>query len=162
MKDTGSQSNLIDTSVAESCNLNIVKKDVELTINGFNSSKTCKTNIVKVPLRLGKFSYSVNAICVPNLNIKLNLPKLGKVVSHLQRLDYKMADTELSQNSRSIPNIQFILGSVSSFVLPVSTKVLGPKGESSILETPHGVMLEGNLSKLCSDLSKMCNIAGSH
>ena len=157
MKDTGSQSNFIDADFAKNCNLKVVRRNFELTINGFNAAKRCVTNVVKVPLNISNNIYHVNAICVPNLSIKLELPEIGRVVHLLNILKYDVADTKLNSKSESISDIQFILGSEYSYVLPVCTKIVKPYGKSSLLETSHGVMVEGNLSQLCEDLMAVCN-----
>ena len=156
MKDTGSQCNFIEESVAEKCKLKIVKNDVSLTINGINSSKNCIAKIVEVPLTLGKNEYVIEAICVPNLEVDMKLPELGNVASHLFELNYELADKFIDEKSTFISNVKLILGSESSYILPVKTKLLKNDSKSSLLDTPCGIMMEGSLTNLLSDLKDLC------
>ena len=49
MLDTGCQGNFVSKKLMIRKNFQPVTKDINLTINGFNSSKNCVTDIVEVP-----------------------------------------------------------------------------------------------------------------
>ena len=53
--------------------------------------------------------------------------------------------------------INLVLGAESSHCIPVCTKVIRPGGDSTLLETPHGMLVEGNLNVLLEDLDVLLN-----
>ena len=72
MKDGGCQSNFITNSVADHLKLNVIQTNFNLTVNGFNGSRSYETRIVEVPLRVGVKTHNLQAICVPKINTNLN------------------------------------------------------------------------------------------
>lgn len=149
MLDTGCQTNFILERLATQNDFPVVKRNVQLTVNGFNSSKEYNTNIVSIPITVGKKLFNIEAVSVPNIDINLYLPNLGKVVSSLKNLDYVLADSFLSSNENSINNLGFILGSESAHCLPVSTVVFGKQKPFALLLTLVGIMLQGGLEPFC-------------
>ena len=160
MKDTGCETTLILQSVAEEHNLEIVKDNLPLTINGFNSSRNVTTNLVKVPIKMGKTTFTFNALTVPEIAINVNLPKLGVVASKLKAKGYKLADELINKNSKSISNIELILGTDCSHILPVTSLVFGRRNLSSLATTPQGVMLEGRLDRMLENIANLPRYGG--
>ena len=87
---------------------------------------------------------------MPSINVKLKLPKLGKVVSGFKERGYLLADESLSNNSC---DIQLILGTRSAYCLPQQEHLFGSTLESLYSETPAGVLLHGNVEQILKDLS---------
>ena len=58
--------------------------------------------------------HNVEAICVPGIDINLNLPGLGKIVKGFRNSGYKLLDEFLDEDREDISNIQFILGANSA------------------------------------------------
>ena len=164
-KDSGSQSSFILTDVATDLNLNVVKTDVDLTLNGFNSSKTLNTFSVSVPLNLQGKVVEVEAICVPNINVKLNLPGLKKVVSSFKEKGYVLADKFFEKDHEdSISEIQFILGADTSPCFPTSSVLFGSDDlnaglKSEYFSSPTGVVLTGRIDKILENIEFLppCN-----
>jgi hypothetical protein len=152
--------NFVSEYIADTCNLKVLQFDVSLVINGFNSEKNYVTKIVEIPIKFvtgGKVVlYNIKAVVVPNISICLNLPNLGKAVSELRRRGFGLADSELCEDSDELSNINRILGTEAAYCLPVQTMVLGENESSStMLMTPYGVMIEGSLNKLLSNISAL-------
>ena len=62
-----------------------------LTINGFNGAKSYVTKVVEIPLNINNELKIVNAICVPNININLHVPRIGVLASKLIEKGYVLA-----------------------------------------------------------------------
>jgi len=152
LRDSGCQTSLILENVANRHNLTVVTNNVNVTINGFNGSKLYKTKIVNIPFKLGDNLYNISAICVPYIKIKLELPLYGKVVSKLTKLGYSLADEMLSDQTSEIDDISMVLGAKSASCIPICTRTVGKCTEAVLLETPRGVMIEGNLGALLAEL----------
>ena len=71
-KDGGAQASFICQTLAASLDLKIVKSNIELKIEGFNSGKTIKTDVVSVPVKIGENLFEVEAICIEKNRTKFN------------------------------------------------------------------------------------------
>ena len=149
LKDSGSTNNIILESLADDLNLKPVKTNVTLCVTGVNTKHVYKTKIVEVPLSIGDSQHIVNAICIPKMEISLELDGLGLIVEEFQKSNYVMADSFLCKDSSSIEDIKFILGTKSSYCLPI-TNVSFRK--SLFSNSPIGVLLEGDLAQMTCDL----------
>ena len=153
LRDTGAQMNFVAESLCSRCDFKVIEKDLPLTVNGFNSEKKYRTKLVEIPVRFTNKPVTIKAVVVPNINIDIELPKLGPVIAKLKECGFVLADNYLTNFCKKLNNIEIVIGSESSSILPVATKVIGnPDSSSAILDTPYGVMLEGSLRKLYDSL----------
>ncbi|XP_068224897.1 uncharacterized protein [Palaemon carinicauda] len=150
MKDSGCQSNFISEELASRLNLPVIRECVKLTVNGINVPRSYDTKIVEVEMKFDRDTRVIYALCLPNINITLNLPKLNRVVNGFLSKGYKLADTRLLDGSEDISDIQLILGSKSSYCIPETEIVFGEKSIYS--RTPHGVVLKGATETILHDL----------
>ena len=105
LRDTGSQNTFISSKL-----VNLLNFKVNLTSNGFNGSKEYSTSYVAVPVRIDSYTYSIVALVVPSINIKLPLPFLGQVVNILQNRQFVFADKLLNKDTELIDDVQLLLG----------------------------------------------------
>ena len=66
-------------------NCPILNSNVNLTINGFNTPKTMKTDIVKLTLKLNEESYKIPAVWVPCLIERVPVPEISNISNHLHK-----------------------------------------------------------------------------
>ena len=148
MKDSGSQLNFIKSDVAQENNLEILERNFPISLTGINSSRKLLTNIVKLDFCCGDAVHSIEAICIPEINTKLNLPGLGKVVHEFSKKGYAFADQFLLE----ISDLNFILGTESFHCLPDRAELFGLEVPSVYLESPLGIMLLGNINRILNNL----------
>ena len=163
-KDSGCQKTFICASIASTLNLPVVQTNFPLTIHGFNSSKTIKTNLVEIYLKVGEKYFSHNAICINSIRTEFEIDGLNSVVTKFVGNGYVIADKDYQESeSKVVDNIDLVLGTDLDHVLPMSYKLFGnpanPDSMSSYIETPIGVMFSGDVSKMQANLPhlKACN-----
>ena len=152
MKDSGSQLNFIKSDVAQENNLEILERNFPISLTGINSSRKLFTNIVKLDFCCGDAVHSIEAICIPEINTKLNLPGLGKVVNEFSKKGYAFADQFLLEGRDEISDLNFILGTESFHCLPDRAELFGLEVPSVYLESPLGIMLLGNINRILNNL----------
>ena len=152
LKDEGSQCNFILNSIAEELDLKVICNNVKLKVNRFNGTREYHTGTVKLNIDFGDTSREIEAICVPEININIKLPKLMKVTEQFVNKGYSLADRKLYECSESISEIDFILGSNSAYCLKSGEVSFGVGHTSIYANTSLGVMLLGKLSTLLRDL----------
>ena len=152
MKDLGSQASFILSEVAMKENFPVVARDVSLSINGFNSSRKVKTNVVRVTASFGSVKQEVLAVCVPKINTKITLPGLSRVAEQISNKCGALADVALLNGRDTIENLDFVLGCNGSHCVPMKEVVFGGKLKSSYFETPVGIMLAGSVRLLDDNL----------
>jgi len=152
LQDSGCQLNFILETAVQDCEFKILDENYSVIVNGFNSSKEYITKLIKIDIVLGGKIYKINAICVPQIPIKILLPDLGKVVSKFKKLGFKLANENFNEDSNEISDIEFILGTDSSYCIPASTVIFGRPTPSCYLNTPLGVMLTGNVQHLLKNI----------
>ena len=152
LKDSGSQANYISECALEGQCFKIVKDNFDLIVNGFNGAKCYRTRIVQIAVKIGETVHNVEAICVPGIDINLNLPGLGKIVKCFRNSGYKLLDEFLDEDREDISNIQFILGANSAHCLMERMVSFGHSSQSVYYETKFGIMLIGNIEKLILNL----------
>ena len=143
LKDSGCQCNFIRSDIADRDGLKVIRA-VSITIHGFNSSKTYETNEVEAVISFGDSVFTVTAICVPEISVKMTNSGIHKVANAFVQKGYKLADSFLLDFAP--PEIEFILGSNSAYCVPETTVVFGSVKPSSYSETPFGIMLMGSIS----------------
>ena len=152
LKDSGCQRNFILESLADELNLK-VKENMQITVNGFNSSKTYESKIVELCLKLGDKSYALEAITIPNIPTTLSLTGLNNVAETFLNKGYTLADSELIDKGDVIENLEMILGSEAAHCFEEKTVLFGnPNTPSVYLSTPFGAMLIGNIDNIKQNL----------
>lgn len=168
MKDTGCQANFILAELAETYNLNVIEKNVPIMINGFNESRRQLTNVVEVPLKIAGKVNLVQALCVPEIKVKLSLPELPVICQKFISNGYKLADKALYSCPVEISDFGFILGSHDPQVLLEQQVAFGNGVMSVYSNTQAGVLLQGDtdsildnieyLNKLHTNISNDCSV----
>ena len=153
LKDTGAQCSIILNSFAESHNLRTLS-EIDITINGFNSSKPYRSKVVQVPVRIGDSVKSVNAVCVPDINIRLKLRGLNKLVSALVSNGYTLADKTLLDVNESelVHNIDLILGANFSHLLPETDRIFS-NSNNNCFNSSLGAILMGDMHEIYACLT---------
>ena len=151
LKDSGAQCSFILERVAEREKFRVIKNNLNLTVDGFNTSQKYKSKVVEVKVKLGGKNHTFPAMCVPDISTNMSLPGMGEIVSKFMSKGYKLADEKLlDPENESIANLDMILGSNATHCLPQSDRALG--SESMFAETPHGVLLMGDSLTLLKSL----------
>jgi hypothetical protein len=148
MCDSGSQISFITADVLPHINYKVVNYDVNATIAGINESKTYLTKeILFQALIDGDLKY-IKATVLPNLNIKMYIPGLGKIQRHFLDKGYNLATARISDY---IDRVKIVLGVNAFDNFTFKSERFGGAGEfepSSYFNTNVGVMLFGNTIKL--------------
>lgn len=153
LNDTGSQRNFILQSLVKKLKLSVVKRDVNMTIHGFNSEKNILTNIVSVPLKINGISYDINAIAVPAIDINVRISNLSSIVNNFTAKGYLLADEQLGHSGSGLSAFDMVMGPDATRLLRPNTFVLGPGPDHSVfLRSELGVLLLGETSSLLRNL----------
>ena len=113
---------------------------------------TYRTRLVELQLKFGEDSQVIEAICLPKININLNLPGLSVIVQRFVD-GYVLADKCLLDNLDKIGDIGLILGTNSSHCVMVNSVEFGT--DSTCMNTPLGVLLEGNVNRMLNNLDNL-------
>lgn len=151
LRDSGSQTSFITRKMADKEKLKVVKK-INLSLNGFNSVANYNTDIVEINMTFGDKKHKFQAVCVPKITTKLNLPGLSYLAKKLVGKGYKLADDQL-QSSDTINDLEMILGANALYCMPEKNVVLGNNGIYS--DTPLGILLFGNIDVLTESLENL-------
>ena len=101
---------------------------------------------------------TIEAVCIPNFNIDLNLPNLSTVSKAFIDKGYKLADSYLYDFQNSISNIDFLQGSKSLHCLKTNQFCFGPD-DSLYAMSDLGVLLIGEISSIIENLPYLpCNL----
>ena len=153
LMDGGCQRNFIDEKIAVNNNLKVLKANVGLDIHGFNVSKSVKTKLVLVPLRVGNQNMNIEALCMPEIRTNLNIEGLGKVVDSFLSKGYSLADKYLQEGEcEEVGNIGIILGEDGDYVLNTIGRTFGQGIMSTYFDTCLGVILRGNVDRILSNI----------
>ena len=148
LKDTGAQYSFIKESVALREKLNIIK-EVNVTVEGFNSSRPYRSKVVRLPLKFGQKWYFIKALTIPNIKTSMKLPGLQKVVSKFVSLGYDLADKRLlDAGDESISDISFILGANAAHRVMEKYVNFGKSRENFYIDSNIGVLLIGDIHKI--------------
>ena len=143
LKDSGSQSTFVCSSLVKKYKFRVVHSDVKLTVNGFNGEKSYMTVVVELPVVVGNKSFNISALVVPDIRINLKVPLLGRIVKEFQIKGIEFADKLLNESSQSIENISLLLGT-DAFHCITGKEVTSGENPSVFIETHAGIMLAGN------------------
>ena len=150
LKDGGSQSSFVSKNLAESHNLTILQRDVKILIEGFNKPQTYLTRVVQVPIKLGDRLHMVSSVVVPDIKVRLNLPRLSDVVKGFRDKGYNLADSFLDR-SNDIHQTDFLLGADAAHCLPGNDVCFG--NGSMYISSNFGVLLIGKIDNYLRDLN---------
>ena len=158
LKDSGCQPHFIVEELATRLSLDVIDSH-DITINGFNSSQTYRSQLVRVPLFVGGTSHMVEALTVPCIRTSLSLPGLTAVAKTIRRKGYVLADPDLI-DSDYIKDISFVLGMSNPEILLEEQISFGGPRPSMLAKTRAGVLLGGNLSVLRDNLADLADVGG--
>ena len=91
--------------------------NVKLKVNGFNGAREYHTRTVKLNIDFGDTSREIEAICVPEININIKLPKLMEVTEQFVKMGYSLADRKLYELTLFWDQIQLTASSLVRFPL---------------------------------------------
>ena len=117
LKDSGCVSNLISADIAEKLKLNIIEKDITLNICGINGSRKYITNKVQFEAKFNDKVNILTAICIPKINVSLRVPELDRIIHEFEQRNYILADKDFKDCRNVISNVNFILGTKSTFCI---------------------------------------------
>ena len=152
LKDGGCQSTFLRRQVAIDNDLKVTQKNVSLKVNGFNTAQTYQTEMVEIKLKFGDKIHTIEAICIPEINIELNLPGLNKIVKTFLKKGYSLADKFLTNGKEKISNIDLILGSGSAHCILDNHICFCHAKDSVFSDTHMGVLLMGDISTIKKNL----------
>ena len=152
LKDSGSQTTFIQTSLATELNLPVINDNLKLTVQGFNEAREYLTKEVQVTLHFKNSIQLIHAVCVPKINTSLKIHGLGEIVKNFQTKNYVLADENLSQNSDEISNIRLILGTNDAHILCETHVQFGQNTPSIYSQTDEGILLMGNSERIINNL----------
>ena len=151
--DSGCQKVFIRSALAKNLNLETVNDCMSLKIHGFLSSSEIKTKSVGFDLSIaGKFS-KIEAICIENISTSFNTGNIKPILDTFWDKGYQFADCDLTNNTGNVADIDIMLGTEYSHILPTSDVVFGVKDNESFFKSSRiGVLLTGGVRKLQSNL----------
>jgi hypothetical protein len=150
LKDGGCQKNFIKKSLVQELKLPVVD-NITINIHGFNSSKTIKTEVVEVSLRVKDRIISVKAVVVPDIRTSIAVPNLSRLVHEFSIRGYTVADTMLDNDL--IDNIGLVLGADSDHYFDMKyVKFGGNESPSCYIDTKLGVVFTGCIERMISNL----------
>ena len=145
MRDGGCQPNFITEKCAKELNLKIVSDEFLLNVNSFNDKQKLKVKIVEI--KISSNHEPIRAICVPSININMNLPGLKGIAQAFVDKGYQLADSFLLQTDK-ISNLDLILGNLDSQLLPQKDILFGSDTKSVYAKSPKGILLMGSINRM--------------
>ena len=153
LSDRASEGTFVTEKIADSLKLKVLKNNVKLIVSGFNKSQEYLSRLVLIPVEFGEVKANIHALVVPYIQMNLSLPDVGFVVRAFEEKGYKLADSLLKPDSTEIKEIDFVLGSDFSNMLPGRDISFGKN--SMYVESSLGVLLLGNVGRVMEDLSSL-------
>ena len=157
-KDGGSQSNLIAKSCLTDTNHTVIERSVKLALKGINGSKTYESDEIEMLFMFENRPTPVRLFTIEDIPTHLSLPKLGEIVRAFKEKGYKLADQNLHENSRTINNLDVLLG--ASEVPYLNEKFIRFGENSGYLDSDFGVIIQGNVDRLIADLPRLQSVNG--
>ena len=145
MRDGGCQPNFITEKCAKELNLKTVSDEFVLNVNSFNDKQKLKVKIVEI--KISSNHEPIRAICVPSININMNLPGLKGIAQAFVDKGYQLADSFLLQTDK-ISNLDLILGNLDSQLLPQKDILFGSDTKSVYAKSPKGILLMGSINRM--------------
>ena len=119
-------------------------KKIELTVSGFNSSKTYNTYDVEVPLQFSNKVYKLNMIVLPIISTKFAADGISELAAGFLAKGYKLADPALLNDRNCVDNLDMVLGIDATRIFMEKVRTYGQYEENIFLETTAGVMPVGH------------------
>ena len=151
--DIGSQSSFVSDKMLNQLDYVVLNDHVNLTIKGINNVKTCKSKLIEAKLQFGEHKFTVKLLTVPTIDISLNLPQLGKMVSRFVDNGYHLADELLNSKSEVLNNIGLILGADAAHCFTGNTQSFGKS--SVFISVKFGILLLGSIRDMLRDSSSL-------
>ena len=151
LKDSGCQKNFISASLVKKAKLT-PGQQVELTVSGFNSSKTHKTFEVNVFLEFGGEVFELDMIILPTVSTKFSADGISSLAMGFETKGYKLADPGLKFSRNLVEDLDIVLGISATHIFLEKVRTFGENGESYFLETKGGVIPVGHSLKSYSNL----------
>lgn len=147
--DPASQSSFISEKLLKKIKHKVIKKDVNVKILGFNSSRSYQTKVVEIQCDIGNRNIKLSAVVVPEIGIKLNAEHLSEINEEFYHKSIDLADIHLNENH----NIEILLGADQSHQIPIHSCRFGSSSNPSLLYYSNaGVILVGNSLHLKNNL----------
>lgn len=154
LKDSGCTACFIDESVVRRDNLKVLRS-IKVNINGVNGTQIYDTKLIEFKLNINNTIFTVPAIVLPQINTKLKIYGLSRIVKAFKDKGLKLADSHLSVVSDEIMDIEFILGTNFSHLLPESQVTFGKFNNCIFSNTPLGVLLMGDANGIIRNLDNI-------
>ena len=153
-QDGGSQRTFITKELASKMKLPILEKDISIGINGVVASKSIKTNLVSVPIRLNDMTHHIKAICVDKITTSFRIDGIGEVIKKFIEQGYDIADSHYKKDKNEIAcGFGIMLGTDEDYILDMNRRKFGGSEPKSVfIETPIGVMFTGKIDRIISNL----------
>ena len=154
MRDNGCQKNFISKQLLKETKLKS-SGDVTITINGFNSSKDYTAKIATIPMEFGGKTFSIEAVVLPEINVKFMAKGLGEIAKEFRKKGYQLADPSLIKDENMVKKLDLILGVDSTHIFKEKTVVFGTNFGSAYLKTIGGIMPVGNSARMLTNLKHL-------
>ena len=122
-----------------------------MNISGFNSSKILNTRLIELKMKLNN-SRKINAIAVPEIRSKTN-SNIDDIVKGFTEAGISLADRRLGRKHDT--EVDILFGVDNIHVIPVHSCSFGREHSTAIYYTCQGVMLDGNIDKLRTNLNNL-------
>ena len=156
-KDGGCQRTFIKENLANKLNLKVLRKDIDLTIRGFLTSKTIRTKSVEVELLIGSVKKCIEAICIDKIEVNFKIPDLQTIAKKFRNKGYHLADEGfIYSRSGMVNDVQLILGNDNDHVLPMKYVEFGyTNPPAGFMETHAGIILSGSSQMMRRNLEHL-------
>ena len=153
LMDSGAQISFVTYKIANKYKFEILKRDVNVTIKGFNSRREEKTNIVEVPVFVKDRLIKICAVVIPDIKTDIRIERLYEIAQKLAKKDYTLADEFILElKSDRIANLDMVMGTNALHSLPGTIVSFGKSQSSCMYETQLGVLLMGDSAELESNI----------
>ena len=119
-------------------------KSIELTVNGFNSSKKYNTYEVDFPLKFGGKVYNLEAVVLPDVSTRFAADGIGSLAAWFVSKGYTLADPALIHYRNIVEDLDVVLGVDAAGLFMGKVVFYGENMQSQYLDTPGGVMPIGH------------------
>ena len=141
--DTGCQKHFISVDLFKKAKLK-AGKSIELTINGFNSSKKYNTYEVNFPIKFGGKIYNLEAVVLPDVSTRFAADGIGSLAAGFVSKGYTLADPALVHYRNIVEDLNVVLGVDAAGLFMGRVVFYGKNMQSQYLDTPGGVMPIGH------------------
>ena len=146
MLDTGSQLSFINSKLAEQCKFKVLKTNLSIDINGFNSTTRYNTKSVLVEIIVGTKIAEFEAICIPKVRTNVNFYGLQELVKLFEHKGYNMASKDIDKCENEVC---VLMGIDVLHVLQLKEVSFGyGDSMSAYLDSLFGVILMGSISTM--------------